>query len=315
MPITRVLPDVVLLAVAATWGGSYLGAKDLAEASSAPAVMCLRFVPAAVVLLGVAAGRGKLRALHRLAVPGVCLGILRAATIALETIGVTRTSATNAGLIIGLSVLMTPIFEAAAVRRRLSGQLVAAMLLGVVGIALLVGGGGFSAPSGGDLLMLGAAVTRALLGVAEARFTRAGAAGDADVLQLTAIELTLGAGFFAAWGGHAALAHVPEFTGHDWANLVYLTVGCTLLAFVGQLWATKHTSASRASILLGTEPGWALVVGIVLAGEAIGAASMAGALILLVAVTWGGRAEYRWRTNKPHRRTDGHGRPPLTEAR
>jgi drug/metabolite transporter (DMT)-like permease len=210
---------------------------------------------------------------------------------------------------------MTPIFEAVAVRRRLSGQLQAAMLLGLVGIALLVGGDGFSAPSGGDLLMLGAAVTRALLGVAESRFTRAGAAGGTDVLQLTTIELTLGAAFFAVWGGRAALAHVPEFTGPDWANLVYLTVGCTLLAFVGQLWATKHTSASRASILLGTEPGWALIVGIVLAGEAIGAASMAGALILLVAVTWGGRAEYRWRTTKPHRRSDGHGRPPLAETR
>ncbi len=313
MPTTRFLPDVVLLAVAGIWGGSYLGTKDLAEASSAPAVMCLRFVPAAVVLLGVAACRGKLRALRTVAAPGACLGILRAATIALETIGVTRTSATNAGLIIAMSVLMTPVFEAVAVRRRLSGQLVAAMLLGLVGIALLVGGDGFSAPSGGDLLMLGAAVTRALLGVAEARFTRAGAAGGADVLQLTTIELTLGAAVFAIWGGRAAVAHVPEFTGPDWANLVYLAIGCTLLAFLGQLWATKLTSASRASILLGTEPGWALVVGIALAGEAIGAASMAGALILLAAVTWGGRAEYRWRTATPHRRSDGHGRPPLAE--
>lgn len=71
----------------------------------------------------------------------------------LETIGVTLTSATNAGLIIGLSVLITPIFEAVATRRRLPGQLVAAMLLGVAGIALLVGGSGFSAPNMGDLLV------------------------------------------------------------------------------------------------------------------------------------------------------------------
>lgn len=304
MSMARFLPDVVLLAVAATWGGSYLGAKDLAEASSAPAVMCLRFVPAAVILLGVAAGRGRFRSLRTVAVPGLCLGVLRAATIALETVGVTRTSATNAGLIIGLSVLMTPIFESMVVRRRLSGQLVAAMLLGVVGIAMLVGGDGFSAPSGGDFLMLGAAITRALLGVAEARFTRAGAVGGADVLQLTTIELTLGAVVFAVWGGSAAVAHIPGFTGHDWANLAYLTVGCTLLAFLGQLWATEHTSASRAGILLGTEPGWALAVGIVLAGDAIGPGSLVGALVLLVAVTWGGRAEYRWRMAAPRRRQD-----------
>lgn len=292
MSLARLLPDAVLLAVAVMWGGSYLAAKNLAETSSAAAVMCLRFVPAAVILLAIAAGSGRIRALRAATGPGLLLGVLRAATIALETIGVTLTSATNAGLIIGLSVLITPIFESAATRRRLSGQLVAAMLLGVAGIALLVGGNGFTAPNIGDLLVLAGAVSRALLGVAEAR----AAAGDrADVLSLTTVELAFGAVVFTLWGGGAVLEKAPGFAGHDWIVLVYLTIGCTLLAFLGQLWATKRTSASRAGILLGTEPGWALAIGIVFAGEAIGATGLLGALVLLAAVTWGGRAEYRWR--------------------
>ncbi|MGO2659993.1 DMT family transporter [Mycetocola reblochoni] len=293
MSRSRLLPDVVLLAVAAVWGGSYLAAKDLADASSAAAVMCLRFVPAAVILFLIAAGCGRLRGLRAATGPGLLLGVLRAATIALETIGVTQTSATNAGLIIGLSVLITPILESVVTRRRLSSQLVLAMLLGVAGIALLVSGNGFTAPRLGDLLVLVGALTRAMLGVAEASVT----AGDrTDVFSLTTVELAFGALIFALWGGGDALTHALDFTGSDWALVAYLTIGCTLLAFLGQLWATKRTSASRAGILLGTEPGWALAIGIVFAGDTIGATGLLGALVLLAAVTWGGRAEYRWRS-------------------
>lgn len=295
LALRRFLPDLALVGVAVMWGGSYLGAKELAQASSAPAVMCARFVPAALILLVLAAARRKRAGLRQVIRPGLALGVLRAATIALETIGVTRTSATNAGLIIGLSVLITPILESAATRRRLSTALVMSMLLGLVGIAMLVSGGGFTAPSSGDLLVLAAALTRATLGVAEARFTRA---ADADVLGLTTIELCFGAIVFALWGGHSAVTHAPAFTAQDWANLAYLSIGCTVLAFLGQLWATKHSSASRAGLILGTEPGWALAVGAVVAGERLSALGLIGGLVLLGAVTWGGRAERRWRAGK-----------------
>jgi len=297
MQRSRLLPDVVLLVVAVLWGGSYLGAKDLAEAASPAAVMCLRFLPAALILLAIATARGKLRPVRTVTAPGVVLGVLRAGTIALETVGVTLTSATNAGLIIGLSVLITPILESAVTRRRLSAPLMAALLLGVVGVALLVGGEGLSTPNTGDVLMLVAAVTRALLGVAGALF--AGRIG-ADVLSLTTIEVAIGALVFTVWGGSSALAHLSHLTGHDWAVLIYLSVGCTLAAFFGQLWATKHTSASRAGILLGTEPAWALAIGILLAGDSIGPTGLAGASALLIAVTWGGRAERHWRLTPSH---------------
>ena len=290
--IRRLLPDAVLLGVAVVWGGSYLGTKDLAAASSAAAVLCGRFVPAAVILLAISAARGRLPGLRGMLRPGLVLGALRAATLALETIGVTRTSATNAGLIIGMSVLLTPLFESAARRRRLSAPLVASLLLGIVGIALLVSGNGFSAPNQGDLLVLAAAVTRALLGVAGSRSV---AHTEADVLQLTTVEVAFGAAVFAVAGGGPLLAAAPRLTAGDWAGFAYLSVGCTILAFLGQLWATKHSSASRAGILLGTEPAWALAIGVVVGGERVGPLGLAGAGVLLVAVVWGGRAEREWR--------------------
>ncbi|OJV98888.1 MAG: hypothetical protein BGO47_14025 [Microbacterium sp. 67-17] len=287
----RFAPDAVLLAVAIVWGGSYLGAKDLAEASSVAAVLCLRFLPAALVLLAVVTWRRQLRVLGTVAAPGVILGIVRAATIALETIGVTLTSATNAGLLIGLSVLITPVIESVVTRRALSVRLIASVLLGVAGVTLLVGGSGLSTPSVGDILILSAALTRAALGVAGARFAVSGA----RVVPLTTIELALGALVFTLWGAGPALASLPQFTPGDWAVVAYLSAGCTLMAFLGQLWATSRTSATRASIVLGTEPGWALAIGVFVAGDTLGATGIGGAAVLLAALIWGAHAERRWR--------------------
>ncbi|MGM7666214.1 DMT family transporter [Microbacterium sp. A93] len=290
-PLRRLLPDAVLLFVAILWGGSYLATQDLAMASSAAAVMCARFVPSAVILLSLSLARPR-TTLRESALPGILLGSLRAATIALETIGVTLTSATNAGLIIALSILLIPILESALTRRRLSPALIGSILLALAGIALLVSGNGFVAFNLGDGLILIAAATRALLGVAEARFTMG---RDADVLGLTTVEITFGAIIFAIWGGSSLMEHMPDFTATNWLVVAYLVLGCTIVAFLGQLWATKQTSASRAGMLLGTEPGWALLAGVLIAGDRIGPLGYAGAAILLFATWWGARAERRWR--------------------
>ncbi|MGL3804873.1 DMT family transporter [Paeniglutamicibacter sp. R2-26] len=300
MPFTsisarRFLPDLLLMIIAILWGGSYLATQDLAAASSAAAVMCARFVPAALILVCVNFARPGVR-LRDAAFPGILLGSLRAATIALETIGVTLTSATNAGLIIALSILFTPILESALTKRRMPPSLIASILLALAGIALLVGGQDFAGFNLGDGLMLVAAATRALLGVAEARFT---VGRSTDVLGLTTVEILFGAAIFAAWGGSSLLEHIPGFTMANWLAIAYLCLGCTIFAFLGQLWATKHTSASRAGMLLGTEPGWALLVGVLLGGDRIGTLGYVGAAVLLVATWWGARAEQRWRGNGP----------------
>jgi drug/metabolite transporter (DMT)-like permease len=66
-----------------------------------------------------------------------------------------------------------------------------------------------------------------------------------------------------------------------------------VFAFVAQSWAVRRTSAARASLLLGTEPLWAVLFGVVLAGDALGAAGVLGAVLLLGATAAGQRIELR----------------------
>ncbi|WKK71337.1 DMT family transporter [Rathayibacter oskolensis] len=77
--------------------------------------------------------------------------------------------------------------------------------------------------------------------------------------------------------------------------MLFLGLLCSLFAFVVQLWAVRRTSASRASILMGTEPVWALLVGVVLAGDVIGPIGIAGAALIVTAGYAGQAIERRHR--------------------
>ena len=115
-PLGRYRIDAVLLLVALVWGGSYLAAKVLTEQTSVGVVLALRFLVAALALLLIwALSRPRRPSRAELAV-GVLLGLSQATILWLETAGVAVTSATNAGLIISLTIILTPILESVAAR-------------------------------------------------------------------------------------------------------------------------------------------------------------------------------------------------------
>ncbi|MFJ6988384.1 MULTISPECIES: DMT family transporter [unclassified Streptomyces] len=281
--------DLPVLLVAAVWGSSYLAAKGVTTADTVLAVLVLRFAVVLPVLVAVG-----LRRLRALSGPqwrgGGLLGLILAGIFLLETYGVVHTSATNAGLIISLTMVFTPLAESRVRRVRLPGAFLAAAGLSVLGVLLLTQGAGFTAPSAGDLLMLAAAVARTahVLVMARTESVR-----GADALSLTTVQLGGAVTVFALLcavlpgAGASPWAAARAFDAGDWAGLLYLSVCCTLFAFFVQMWAVRRTSPSRVSLLLGTEPVWAAVVGIALAGDRPGWAGLAGALLVLAGTAWG----------------------------
>ncbi|MFJ8667108.1 DMT family transporter [Streptomyces sp. NPDC093600] len=285
------LTDLPVLLVAVVWGASYLAAKGITTTHTVVAVLVLRF---AVVLpaLVVAGWRG-LRALGPAQWRGAgLLGLVLSGIFLLETYGVVHTSATNAGLIISLTMILTPLAEAAVTRTRPPRAFLAAAALSVAGVVLLTQGGGFTTPSLGDLLMLLAALARTVHVLAMSRIK---AVRSADSLSLTTVQLVTAVGVFALLAtlpgtGASPLATALDFGPREWAGLVFLSVFCTLFAFYVQMWAVRRTSPSRVSLLLGTEPLWAAAAGIALAGDRPGALGLAGAVLVLAGTTWGRRA-------------------------
>ncbi|MCX2184633.1 DMT family transporter [Streptomyces sp. SKN60] len=285
------LTDLPVLLVAVVWGASYLAAKGITTAHTVLAVLVLRFAVVLPVL--VAAGWRRLRALNAAQWRGAgVLGLILAGIFLLETYGVVHTSATNAGLIISLTMILTPLAEAAVTRTRPSRAFLAAAALSVTGVILLTQGGGFTAPSTGDLLMLLAALARTVHVLAMSRIK---AVRSADSLSLTTVQLGAAVAVFALLAaapgtGASPWAAAADFGSGEWAGLLFLSVFCTLFAFFVQMWAVRRTSPSRVSLLLGTEPLWAAAAGIALAGDRPGVVGLLGAVLVLAGTAWGRRA-------------------------
>ncbi|MEU2116075.1 DMT family transporter [Streptomyces sp. NPDC016459] len=285
------LTDLPVLLVAVVWGASYLAAKGITTTHTVIAVLVLRFAVVLPVL--VIAGWTRLRALSAAQWRGAAtLGLILSGIFLLETYGVVHTSATNAGLIISLTMILTPLAEAAVTRVRPPRAFLAAAVLSVTGVVLLTQGGGFTTPSLGDLLMLLAAVARTVHVLAMSRTT---AVQDADSLSLTTVQLGTAVAVFAVIAAFPGTGAPPwtvalDFGPREWAGLLFLSVFCTLFAFFVQMWAVRRTSPSRVSLLLGTEPLWAAAAGIALAGDRPGVLGLAGAVLVLAGTSWGRRA-------------------------
>ena len=97
--LSRFRVDLLLLLVAASWGSTYLVAKELVMPNSVVALLALRMMLAVAIMAGIVAARRSRVTAAELRV-GVILGIVLAAVFTFETFGIAHTSATNAGVII-----------------------------------------------------------------------------------------------------------------------------------------------------------------------------------------------------------------------
>ena len=283
--------DVLLLATAIFWGGSYLAAKDLTEHASVNSILAFRFTAAALIMTLIVLARGnkfskadwQLGALY-----GVAVGTI----MQIETNGIKLTSATNAGLIISLTIIFTPILESIWSRCWLPRKFFIAAVGAIVGVALLVSGNGFKEPNFGDLLMLGAAVLRAITTTAQGKLAEGRKVSSFNV---TVVQLTVcGLSYLAIdFGGTVNL--ITEFETAQWLNMAFLVLLCTVFGFVALQYGILRTSPSRASLLLSAEPIWAVLTATVFGGEQLFFVGFIGAALIIGCSYWGLGIEKRHR--------------------
>jgi drug/metabolite transporter (DMT)-like permease len=284
--------DALLLAVAVAWGSTYWVAKELVTQDTVLAVLGVRMLLTAVVLgLILVVMRKRLKKTE--AVIGGILGLLLSTVFTFETFGIAATSATNAGLIISLTIVMTPVLETIVGKRKLSRLFYLAAVIAIAGVYFLATGGAAASFGFGDLLILLAAMARA---VHVTGMHRLSAGRSIDSLNLTFVQMaTCGLVFLimsSLWG-----TPVTTYAGSmNWSSVLqmaYLVTVCTVFPFFIQMWAVRKTSPTRVSLLLGTEPVWAAVIGVTLAGDVLGPTGICGVVLVLAGTMWGQRLELR----------------------
>lgn len=283
--------DLVLLAVAIVWGASYLSAKAITPYATVPAMLSVRFFIATLAMVLIWLIRRKKFSRTDL-VLGIIFGLTQSAIMSVETYGLKITSATNAGLLISLTIIFTPIMESAWSKRWLPRSFFLAAVGAIVGVALLVTGNGIQEPNFGDLLLFIAAIVRAVHVTAQGVLTKDKTASSFNMILMQCLTATV---VFFVLDVPGAFAAIESFGPAQWAGTLFLALFCSVFAFVAQLWAIRRTSASRSSLLLATEPIWAVVIAVAFGGESLALIGIVGAVVIIVSTYIGQGIESRHR--------------------
>lgn len=266
-----------LLAVAAAWGSSFPLTKSLLQRMTPLNFLAARFTIAGVVMLAVC--YPAVRRLSRTAlVHGIVLGAVYGVAQILQTVGLTHTSASVSGFVTGMYVVLTPIWAAVLLRTAIGRRVWAGAILATIGLGIL-------ALSGlhigiGEAVTLLSAVVYALHIVGLGAWSTARQALGLAVVQIVVTGLVaLLAATIAEPGGLT----LPADT-FDWVALLYMALISGAVAMIVQSWAQAYLAASRAAIIMATEPAWAALFSITFLGEPLTWRIAVGGGLMVVAM-------------------------------
>lgn len=278
VPTSRsVLALIGLLLVSAAWGSSFPLTKVLLEDMTPVGFLAVRFCLAGALMLVVF--HRQVRALPRRALwHGVALGLLYGVAQMVQTTGLAHTSASVSGFLTGTYVVLTPILAAALLRTTIGARVWVGAVLATIGLALLALNGfaiGF-----GEAITLASAVLYALHIIGLGSWSTGRTALGLATVQIAVVGVVC---LLTALVTDPSQLTLPT-TGGQWLSLVYMAVVSGAIAMIVQSWAQAYLSASRAAIIMSSEPAWAAAFSITFLHEPLTWRIGLGGLVMLAAM-------------------------------
>jgi drug/metabolite transporter (DMT)-like permease len=263
-----------LTAVTAVWGSTFFLIKDVLLVLPVVDFLAVRFAIAAVVM--VAVFWRQLRALDSLAWRRGCvLGLLYGTAQLLQTWGLATTDASVSGFITGMYVVLTPVLGAALLRHRTPGTTWLAVALATSGLAVL-SLRGLSVGTGEVVTLIAAAVYALhIVGLGTWSTQR-------EALGLSTVQMIVIAAVCLAAALPGGVVMPPD--GAAWASVLYMALAAGAGALVVQTWAQAHLTATRAAIVMTTEPVFAALFAVAFGGETLGIRVLLGGSLVLAAM-------------------------------
>lgn len=272
----QVRADLMLLGITVFWGASYILTKIGLEALQPFNLTALRFMIAFLVSAAVF-GRHIFRADTKVIKYAFILAILLFGVFISMTFGLQYTSASNAGFLVSLSVVLIPVLSFLFLKQRIEKKVMGGVCFAVIGIALLTLDARLKV-SGGDLLCILCALLFAAHVVATGVYTQAVDSVALGVLQLGFVGL-----FSMIFSIFTETVKLPG-TARSWFVVLSLSIFCTAVGYIVQTTAQQYTSAAHTGLILSLEPVFSALLAHVFLGEVLLPKGYAGAAILLLGV-------------------------------
>ncbi|HYP41102.1 MAG TPA: DMT family transporter [Chloroflexia bacterium] len=282
----QVLSDLALLAVAFVWGATFVLIKDIVEQLSPLIFLTARFALGSLSLALIMLFLGKWRGLTmREVVWGSLIGMALWVGYAFQTIGIQDTTASNAGFITGLAVVLVPVLGLFVLRYKPGAWAWTGVALAAMGLAMLslrfdqaVVTGNFNEVlrlNPGDPIVLVCAFAFALQILFISRVAKWG-----DPLRVTMIQILV-AGLLNGFGALLFETPTSNIGAEVWAGIAFMGIIATAAAITIQMTVQRYTTAVHTALIFTLEPVFAAMFGIALHGDRFGPIALSGGALIL----------------------------------
>lgn len=270
----RIKADIVLLLVAAVWGGGFVAQRLGSQHVGFFVFGAARYIVGALVILPF---------VRRLDIPRkwlpwtILTGAFLFTASALQQAGIATTTAGNAAFITGLYVVIVPILMAFITRKPAPGITWIAAIIAVIGTLFLSTGGQLSLASGDLLELIGAFMWACHLILIGKLSQKINVVQFSLVQYLTAGVLSLVAGLIFEQDTFGGLSQA-------WMAVAYAGIISTAIGFTGQVWGQQHAPAADAALILSMEAVFAALSGYLFLSERFTLIQFLGCVMIFGAV-------------------------------
>ncbi len=290
---TRAGAWAILILANVLWAGSYAAGKIALRDLSPVLLNTLRFSLASLVLLPIViAGRRKLRFPARL-LPKFGLLVLMGLVLNkfFEYVGLNLTTASDTALLISTESIFTALLSWVVLRERFSRAAAMALVVGFAGVYLIIERGvlpQWGAPTavGGGARVLGDLLVVLSLAI-EAGYTILGKSmlDRYPALLITAASIIGSLVFWLPAGAEEVLRlGWPHLSLAGWLGALYLAIATTVIGYFLWFQALTVVDASSAAPFLFIQPLLGAIIAILLLGDQLTWATLAGGALILTSV-------------------------------
>ena len=272
--------NFLIVLVALFWGSTYFLTK-MAVAELEPFnLTALRFGTAFIITALFFFKR--IRKADRTVIKySIILGVLAVIAVLSMTFGVQYTTASNAGFLISLSVVMIPLISVVVLKKKIKAKLLLSVVLATIGIVCLTLNEQLTINKG-DILCILCATSFAVQVLIMERIPK-----SVDSVAIGALQLGITAVVNFILSFFLENFTVPSDL-KVWGVIVILGVFCTAFCYIIQIYALKNTSAIQAGIILSLEPVFSAIFAYIFLGELLSKQGYIGAILLFISVILAG---------------------------
>ena len=268
--------EIYLLIIVIIWGSTFALTKNVLSTMPPYTFLGFRFLIAVILLVLLFWKR--LKGMNMMILKkGTLIGVFLFLGYTFQTVGIQYTSATKAGFITGLSVVLVPIISLVIIKEKATKNSIIGVFLATLGLWFLNYNGKFSF-NFGDFLVLLCAFSFAMHITSVGLYSK-----KLDYVLLVIMQLVTVAvlSFLIAIFAEKQALHF-SYSLNIWGAVIFMSVFATALAFYMQNRFQRHSTATKTAIIFSGEPLFSGIFGYIMLGEKLGIIGWLGGLCIIL---------------------------------